>query len=207
MNGPAQIVLRHGYTVGDLHDLARLAVHTAWGGSGGIWRDRYETAHSAIAEALFAAENRPGQRDLVHVGQRAIQDEIEDYRHHHGFYKHKTIGAAAGPGSSPRFACFWSEFGRTTGSPERTVVERLALHQILAILTDRQREALAALAVLENYRAAAAALDVKPQTYRSLLGRARKDFFAAWHEGETPSRPWGTDRRVASYASAEAESA
>lgn len=196
----ADIVLAHGYTVADIHQIARLAVHSAWGSMATPWHERYELAHGAVAEALLTASSSPLRRDLVRAGQRAIQDHISDERHHHGYYKHKTIGAAAGPGSSPAYVTYWAEFNHTTGGPEHAVVERLALYQILCLLTDRQREALAALAVLGDYRAAAAALGVKPQTYRALLGRARKDFFALWHEGETPSRCWGTDRRVRSYA-------
>ncbi|GLU46538.1 hypothetical protein [Nocardiopsis ansamitocini] len=32
-------------------------------------------------------------------------------------------------------------------------------------------------------------------SYYSLVSRARKAFLALWHEGETPSRPWGNDVR------------
>jgi hypothetical protein len=50
--------LRHGYTLADLHGLARLAVHTA-GTMASNWHDRYDTAWSAIAEHLYAAEHWP----------------------------------------------------------------------------------------------------------------------------------------------------
>lgn len=192
--------LRHGYTLSDVHDMARLATHTA-GGMGMDWHERYEIAHSAIAEALYDAEHWPPRHDLVRTGQRAIWATVSDYHHHHGFYRHKTIGSQAGPGSSPAFATFWGGH-RVTESCEHSVVERLTVHQIWPTLTDRQRAAISALAALDNYRAAAAALGIRPQTFRSLLGRARQEFFARWHEGEAPSRPWGTDRRVLRYEEA-----
>lgn len=191
--------IRHGYTLGDLHDIARLAVHTV-GMMGMDWHDRYDTAYSAIAEHLCAAAEPPSRRDLVRAGQLAIYAVVQDHRHHHGYYKAKTIGAAAGPGSSPAFTRYWVGFTGATQSCEERVVEAMALQQILATLTARQLEALAALGALDDYRAAAASLGIVPTTFRSLLGRARGQFKALWHEGESPSRPWGTDRRVGSYA-------
>lgn len=189
---------RHGYTLGDLHDAARLAVHTV-GIMGSDWHERYDTAYSAIAEHLYTATDAPSRRDLVRTGQLAIYAVVQDYRRHHGFYKAKTIGAAAGPGSSPAYARYWVGFTHATRSCEERVVERMALGQILATLTSRQVEALTALGALDDYRAAAAALGIGSTTFRSLIGRARKQFRALWHEGEQPSRPWGTDRRVGRY--------
>lgn len=190
------VAVPHGYTLADLHDITRLAVHTI-GTMGMDWHERYDIAYSAIAEHLYATDVPPRRGDLVRAGQLAIYDVISDYRHHHGFYKAKTIGSQAGPGSSPAFQKFWTD----TGEPPwyDTIVDRLTVHQIWATLTDRQREAIAALAALDNYHAAATHLGVENQTYRSLLGRARKAFFALWHEGEAPSKPWGTDRRVLRY--------
>lgn len=186
---------RHGYTLDAIHHIARLAVHTV-GAMGIDWHDRYDIAYSAIAETLYASEQSPQRHELVRAGQLAIYDTISDYRHHHGYYKHKTIGSDAGPGSSPNFAKFWATGSAT---PVEVLVDRLTVQQILPNLTARQRDALGALAALDDYRAAAHHLGIAPQTYRSLLGRARKEFFALWHEGEVPSKPWGTDRRVGRY--------
>ncbi len=189
------IALRWSYTLDDIHWISRLAVHTV-GPLGMDWHERYDTAYSAAVECLYASEQAPRRQELIRAGQTAIYATINDYRHHHGFYKHKTLGATAGPGSSPAFAKFW---GAASTPFDEVLVDRITVQQILPMLTERQRAAIAALAALEDYRASAHHLGIEPTTYRSLLGRARKEFFALWHEGEVPSRPWGTDRRVGRY--------
>jgi hypothetical protein len=195
-----ELLLRHGYTLADLHDTARLAVHTA-GTMASDWHERYDTAYSAIAEHLYAAEHWPARHDLVRVGQLAIYSVVTSDRHHHGYYRHKTIGNAAGPCSSPAFLTFWWDASGNTGSCESVVVERLALRQIFNLLNSRQREVLMALAIYEDYQAAAAALGLPQSTYKSYISKARKMFFALWHEGEEPSRIWGCDRRAGATAS------
>jgi hypothetical protein len=52
----------------------------------------------------------------------------------------------------------------------------------------RQRGALIALAVLENYRAAAAALDMTKGSLRPLISRVRQMFLDLRHDGESPSQ-------------------
>lgn len=192
--------LRWGFTLSDAHQIARLAVHTV-GPLGMDWHDRYDIAYSAIAETLYASEQAPRRQELIRAGQQAIYATISEYRHHHGFYKHKTIGADAGPGSSPAFTKFW---GDVSVPFDEALVDRITVHQIMATLTERQRSAFAALAALEDYRESARHLGIAATTFRALLGRARREFFALWHEGETPSRPWGTDRRVGRYGTEEA---
>jgi hypothetical protein len=77
-------------------------------------------------------------------------------------------------------------------------VDRAALWQIWSQLEERHRVALLALATHEDYQAAADAMGVPYATYVTRVRRARHAFYALWHEGETPSRPWGTDRRQGS---------
>lgn len=191
----ANVRLRHGYTLADLHGIARLAVHTA-GSMASNWHERYETAWSAIAERLYAAEDPPQRFDLVRCGQLAIYAVVDDTRHHHGYYKRKTLRAEAGAASSPAFLAFWWDWLGTTPSCEARLVERTALTQILPALTPAQQEAIAALAVYDDYHAAAEAIGATYVTFRSNVARARARFLALWHEGEAPSRPWGCDRRA-----------
>jgi hypothetical protein len=47
----------------------------------------------------------------------------------------------------------------------------------------------------DDYGQAAAALGKTRHSYATEIGRARRAFRELWHEGETPSRPWGADRR------------
>jgi hypothetical protein len=74
-------------------------------------------------------------------------------------------------------------------------VERRALAEIWAALPAQHRRVLLALAEHGHYAEAAASLGVTQGSYYSLISRARKAFLALWHEGETPSRPWGNDVR------------
>ncbi len=191
--------LRHGYTLAGLARLARLAVHTA-GTMASDWHDRYETAWSAIAEHLYAAEHWPPRHDLVRVGQLAIYAAVDDGRHHHGYYKRKTIGTEAGAGSSPAFAAYWRPFAAPVPSPESRIVERISLAQILPMLAPAQREAIVALAACGSYADAARAIGATGVTFKSNLSRGRQRFLAWWHEGEAPSKPWGCDRRAGKTA-------
>ncbi len=191
--------LAHGYTLADLHGIARLAVHAA-GRLAGDWHDRYDTAWTAAAVALYEAEHWPPAHDLAHAGRLAIWAAVDDERRHAGYYKRKTIGGQAGPGSSPAFGTFWLEFARPTGSPEPGVVERLAVEQIWPTLTPGQRAALSALATFGDYQAGAAALGMTAVGFKSAIHAGRRRFLAAWHEGEVPSRVWGCDRRAGRVA-------
>jgi hypothetical protein len=195
-------VLRHGYHLTDLHSIARLAVHTA-GAMATSWHERYDVAYSAVAEHLYSCEAWPPRSELVRAGQLGIYAVVDEDRQAHGYYKRKTIGAAAGPGSSPAFQTFWEAFGRSTGSCERGVVEEIALWQILPTLPPVLRAALMALAAHGNYQDAAAALGVEYSSFKSQIARARRRFLALWHEGEKPSRQWGCDRRAGRVAGEE----
>lgn len=187
--------LRHGYTFAQLDRIAALATNT---GRALVmpYQDRRDEAWSAIVEHLYAAETPPSSHELVEVGRSAIYALIRSERREQGFYKEHTDGTAHGPGSSPTFQQFWEPLNRPVRSPEGPIVERLALAQIMASLTERQREAIHALAACDRYDAAAELLGIKPQTFRATIGRGRRRFRELWHEGEIPSKPWGTDRRV-----------
>lgn len=187
--------LRHGYTLSDLHRLTKLAVNTAKGWLAMDYTDLMEAAWFGISEHLVAAEYWPPEHDLVRAGQKAVNALVVDEMHHAGYFKYKAGGRLdRGPGSMPAFVKFW--FTPAAVSPESRIVERVTLTQIWPALTPRQREAFTALAAHGDYMLAAESLGIEPQTFRSLLGRARREFLALWHEHETPSRMWGTDRRV-----------
>lgn len=192
--------LCHGYTMADLHSLARFAVHLASYGDAS-WHERYGWAWSAIAEALYAANEPPTRQSLLAAGQVAIYDEIQSHRQRYGYYRAKTDGSTHGAGSSPAFRTYWMEWlANSSQTFERNTVERLALRQILPMLREHEAVALIALAVHDDYQAAADAVGVPYATFKSQIARARARFFALWHEGETPSKPWGVDRRAGAKA-------
>jgi hypothetical protein len=156
-------------------------------------RIRYEAAWSAIAEHLYAAEGDapPTPADLIFAGQDAISRLAGDEMHHHGLAYGKDL-----PQVRPRFAAYW-EWQRLRGAdPATQVVERAALWQIWARLTDGERRALSALAVHGDHQSAADALGKTYGVFTTDLSRARARFLRLWHEGEKPSRVWGADRRV-----------
>ena len=65
----------------------------------------------------------------------------------------------------------------------------------MSTLAEVERSTLLALAITGDYKQAAALLDMSYHTFHTSLSRARRKFLALWHEGETPSRMWGRDRR------------
>lgn len=187
--------LRHGFTLAQLDRIAALATNT---GRTLVmhYQDRRDEAWSAIVEHLYASETAPSSHALVEVGRNAIYALIRSERREQGFYREHTDGTVHGPGSSPKFQQFWDYLNRPSLSPEGPIVERLALAQILPTLTGRQRDAIYALAAADKYEAAADLLDMTPVTFKSHIARGRTRFRELWHEGEVPSKPWGTDRRA-----------
>lgn len=185
----------HGYTLAQIEGLARRVVanNRHWWPAGDR-HGQYEAAWHGIAEHLCAASDPPTERDLLEAGRRALGADVRDELRHHGTRSDGTNNGA-------NFSRYWDWHSHPVPSPEPAVTERLALTQILPALTARQRQALTALAVTGDYWQAAQVLGIKPQTFRSLIGRGRREFRALWHEGETPSRPWGTDRRALRHES------
>jgi len=180
----------HGYTVADLDGIAASVVrHNMGWWPAGDRADQHDTAWEGIVEHLCAAQQPPARHELMEAGRRALATEVKDQMRHRGT---RTDGTNNGA----NFARYWLWYAARVPSPETMITDHVALRQILATLTPRQQAAVNALAVREDYVLAAQMLGIEPQTFRSLLGRARKDFLALWHEGEKPSRLWGCDRRA-----------
>jgi hypothetical protein len=171
-----------GYNLADLDRLARVAVSRARTKDGN-YRLRYESAWSAVAEALCAAETRPEPGDLVEAGWRAVVIAVHEEMHHKGYDTNH------GGSSAPGFVRYWEPHLRT-GSHENSIIEKTALWQIWSRLTPREQQALNALAATGNQHAAAAATGKAIDSMSVRVNAARRHFLRYWHEGETPSRPW-----------------
>lgn len=187
---PLSQMVRHGYTMTDLNQIARMAIsrHIGWG-------DRttmYNTAWSAAAEHIYTAEQRPDRALVVHAAHIAVMHAAKADKKTHG----RSTGPDGDNEARPHFTVFWDCICTPTSGPEQHVVERVALHQILERLTPGQVDAIIALAVHGTYQAAADALGLSYVAFKSRISHARARFLTLWHEGEEPSRPWGTDRRV-----------
>lgn len=153
---------------------------------------RYDIAWSAIAEALCMADEPPQWHDLFTVGWHAIYAEVREMRHLFGQRDKDGTNEVA---SSPRFRQYWT---LPPAYPEDGLVERLAMPQILAVLTDTYRDAVVALAVHDDYQRAADALGISYGALTFRLSTARRTFRTHWYAPETAPPAKGTDRRVGS---------
>lgn len=179
--------LRYGYTLDDLDHLAHAAVLRArYAIAAGEWAYRFTIAWEAVAEHLYAVDERPRPYDLIGAGMAAVADEYRADRRHHGNSENERA-----------FEVFWADMASVTRSHEGGVVDRLALAQIWPTLSNRQRQVLSALATFGDHRPAADALGMDATLFSVHLSKARREFLRLWHEHEEPSRPWGTDRRHA----------
>lgn len=182
-----------------LRELDRAAAHVvrinlSWWPAGDR-RDQHDIAWEGIAEYLCSAMSRPSGQDLIEAGRAALSAEVKAHARHHGAGSHNGI-----PNAGARFAAFWFS-ASAVSSPEGPVTERIAVGQVLAALTPRQRDALSGLALHGDYWKAAGALGIEPQTFRALIGRARKEFFRHWFAPDAPPRIRGCDRRAERHES------
>ncbi|MCX4809023.1 hypothetical protein OG601_47185 [Streptomyces sp. NBC_01239] len=180
-------ILRHGYTMRDLHDIARYAVSR-----NGAYRttdpdERYAAAWHAAAETLYAAETKPARRDLTQAAWNACDQATRRMLADCGVPPNATTRL-------PRFHTYWHLASSPTASPEDRVVEVLALRQIWERLTPKDRTALAALAVHDDYQTAADSLGLKYYTFCQHVRHARIRFHRLWLEGETPRKSWRDQR-------------
>lgn len=182
--------IRHGYNLADIDQIVRKALWRGWM-TAIPFADRYDIAWSAVVEHLYVAGVRPERTALARAAEAAISKTRYDDWRHQGFDYNR------GEGEMGRFVAYWTGLG-TSCDFSGGIIDRTALWQIWYELIPRHRQALLALATHEDYQAAADALGLSYAGYKMLLTRARRAFYALWHEGETPSRPWGTDRRQGS---------
>jgi hypothetical protein len=173
----------------DLDRFARTACRRAFASVGDV-DTRYEVAWSGIAEALCGAEEAPWPEQLIRAGWLAIDHEMKQVGHLYG---------VAGPGMTLRRRYVYWVRREDTGH-DLGVVEKVAVQQILPMLTEAQRDAVVALAVHNNYREAAAALGLKDSAFTMRLSKARVAFLAQWFAPETAPKVRRMDRRVTSYS-------
>lgn len=180
---PTLTELRHGYTLDDLQQMTRAAVAADRSMAANV-HDRFETAWSAIAEALYAADAPPPRHRLVEAGWSAIYREVRATYRESGY---NAGEAASGWGTAPRWAAYWlASF--TTPSHEDRIVEKAALPALLQALTPSQRDVITALAVHHDRQATADALGLTRRAVDHQLRTARHRAAQLWHEGETPRR-------------------
>lgn len=184
--------VRHGYTLQQIDRMARSACLADRSMASDV-DTRYNTAWSAIAEQLCTSEEPPIWEDLVRAGWQAIYREVREMRHCFGQSRDDPNAEVA---SGKRFQQYW--FVRED-SPEEGFVERLAVVQIMPKLPPLYRDALVALAVTGDYRAAAEMLGIGYSALTVRLSTARKAFRRHWFAPDPAPPIRGTDRRVEAY--------
>lgn len=181
----------HGLTVQDIQGLARQAAWTDFSRSHYSMAERIDAALHAITVLLCTSEQRPRRNELLYTGQQASSRLIESEMRHHGI-----------PADNPNreygvvrqaFARFWSPL--PSDPLEDRVVDRVSVRQIWDRLHPGQRDALLALATIGDYAVAADSLGLTYKNFCAQVRKGRSRFLEFWHEGESPSRPWGHDRR------------
>lgn len=185
----------HGYTLTSLNRITRYAVRRGYLHTPGTIADQLETAWHAIVETLCEADEAPTVGQLIEAARAALATEYRKALHHHGYIESK---ASAGREAMPAYQRYWNQPAGST--LEDRVVERAALTQIWDQLNPSEQQALEALAATGDYQQAAVAVGKKQATFNVLVRNGRMRFLQAWHEGETPSRTWRTDRRTGSRA-------
>jgi hypothetical protein len=185
--------VRHGYTMAGIDSLAWAAMwkRRKWWAGYSDWQNLHEAAWSGIAEYLCAAREPPPARDLMIAAWQALATEIHDDLRHHGTRKDERRR-----NNGLSFSRYWAWQSLPASSPESAITDRIAVTQILAVLKPKHREAIVALAETGDYELAADALGISAKAYCNLIGRARREFFALWHEHEQPSRSWRRDIRA-----------
>lgn len=185
--------IRGGWTLDRLDALARAVVSNNFSWYAASDReDLYAAAWHGIVECLYSSDVVPRRNELMEAGRRSLASDVKANMRHHGARRDGTH-------SGLKYAQYWEWHGRTVPSPESRIVDSLALHQILPTLTVGQRRAIEALAATGDYQQAARLLGIE-SGIKSQLAKGRRRFRELWHEGETPSTPWGCDRRAGSKA-------
>lgn len=178
----------HGYTTAQIDHLTRLTLRMdRWHTARDI-DERYDAVRHAIVVHLLQANQPPHRGDLLRAGTTASDQMVRDEMRTHG----RDTTNTGRP--MPAYYRYWGPI--RSASPETRVIERQTVAQIWPLLRPSEQRALAALAETGDYELAAAACSVKKGTFSVLISTARRRFLAYWHEGETPSRIWRTDRHI-----------
>jgi hypothetical protein len=186
------VELRHGYTLDQLRGLSIWTVLHSHQQGFADFDERLEVAWHAIIEHLYTSGQQPARPELIRAAWQAISHHVRQDEHFRRGTSHNRRDRDAP--FTTGFMRYWHETDRA--GPEERTTERLALAHIWPQLRPAHRELLAAMARHEDYGKAAAALGKSRHTFATQIGHAHRAFRELWHEGETPSRPWGADRRA-----------
>lgn len=172
----------HGYTVTDISSLVGVVVlNYARRGSRDLDEKR-AVATLAVVEELHRHESDPGASALLRAAEYAVQFETRSAMSDRGY---NTNPWKYDREYQVGFPAYWIP-GAVTALEDK-VVERMATTQVMATLSERQKQTLQTLAECGgDPKAAAALLGIRPNSVSGNLLNARAAFLALWFEHETP---------------------
>lgn len=170
--------IRHGYNVTDLSRISAAIVSWAARRGAHDLDEKRAIALCALIEELHRHDCDPGLDLLMKAASRALENATDRDWANWG-YNSKTKEQQKG------FQPYWRP---GAGTPlDESVTESVAVRQILAALSERQRETLEALATcFGDPKAAALLLGINPNSVAGNLRNARAAFLPLWFEHETP---------------------
>ncbi|MCM0618780.1 hypothetical protein [Nocardioides bruguierae] len=175
----ATATLVHDYTMDDVERIAWSAAHRLRAPVLTL-EDGHEAAWHGVVEHLYGSEDCPHFHDLMNSAVAAVAAEIRAHHQNHG------VNADTGE-VRPAFHKYWLPVMVPFADFTDTLVERMALPQVLGLLTDTEYEAIAALAAHGSGRAAAAALGINDKAFYERVRKARAKAVAAWFDAEAPA--------------------
>ncbi|MFI8942689.1 hypothetical protein [Streptomyces syringium] len=190
MTDPTTVPLWHSYALRDIDAISRFVIVIDRWSNAMDTTDRQDAVRFAITEHLITSGTAPTRQDLVRIGRAAADRHVAAEMRYHG-YDPRHLDR--GQGGMANFQRYWQGTGHTPWDEQ--LVERLALTQVWPRLTLAQQQALMALALTGDHRAAADHLGLPLPAFSGRLRKARRRVLALWHEHETPRRP-ARDKRV-----------
>lgn len=181
----------------DLAGMLRLARQAAF-----LARTSMVSGSAAVDEALSAIglaiaeagdDQTPSEVDLVRVGERAVYEAARARARDGGWL---AGDAQAGPAVAPRWRAWWLDWlHHLSRDRSDTVVEHVAVWQVLAGLRPHHRDTLVALATHGSIAAAAQAQGVQYKTMVARVQTARDAALQLWFSPE-PAPPTPRRRRA-----------
>lgn len=176
--------LAWGYTMADVDRLARRCASgtMSFGASMIPVVDRREDAWFGIVERLYSCMEHPAVPELLEAGRNAISRSLGAHEHHHGL---KWTDAGYAPARN--FTKYWNAAAGTHDDDfTDRVAERLALPQVLFLLTPREYEVLSVKAAAPDDATAIEVLGISRKNFYLHLRNARAKILEAWLAPETP---------------------
>lgn len=149
--------------------------------------ERADIAYFAIAVLLLESDAEPDRHAVWNRAVGAISGEAERVLREHGYSTRTNL-------PSRYFAAYWLGLRPPRDALEDSIIEPIAVRQMLAALPAYERRAIEALAEHGSYAAAADALGWSYNSIRHLLSDARAHCRVLWNYPDPPGRHWGQDK-------------